>query len=141
MRPLVLDTNIVLDLLVFADAPAAPLRDALLAGQVRWIATATMREELERVLGYPQIAARMRYHGIEAGHVLDAFDSRSQAVPAAAKGPATCSDPDDQKFVDLAIEHAAVLLSKDGAVLTMRKRLDRIGVEVRPHWAPGPATA
>jgi predicted nucleic acid-binding protein len=39
------------------------------------------------------------------------------------KAVVTCRDPDDQKFIDLAVQHRAVLLSKDKAVLCMKKRL------------------
>ena len=35
----------------------------------------------------------------------------------------TCSDAKDQKFIDLAIAHLALLLSKDQHVLSMQKRL------------------
>ena len=34
-----------------------------------------------------------------------------------------CKDTDDQKFIDLAAQHRAILLSKDKAVICMRKRL------------------
>ena len=34
-----------------------------------------------------------------------------------------CKDADDQKFIDLAAAHRAILLSKDKAVICMRKRL------------------
>jgi putative PIN family toxin of toxin-antitoxin system len=120
---LVVDTNIVLDLFVFADAAAAPLREALQARRVRWLATAAMREELERVLGYPQIARRLAYHALQAPEVLARFDTASEAAAAPPKAPVTCADPDDQKFIDLAVAHGGWLLSKDQAVLSMRKRL------------------
>jgi predicted nucleic acid-binding protein len=42
----------------------------------------------------------------------------------------SCSDPDDQKFIDLAVQHKCLLLSKDGAVLTMEKRLAALEVSV-----------
>ena len=42
---------------------------------------------------------------------------------APPKAPVTCSDPDDQKFIDLAVARQALLLSKDRAVLSMKKRL------------------
>ena len=54
-RALVLDTNIVLDLLVFADPATAPLPGLMASGRLRWIATAGMRAELARVLAYAQI--------------------------------------------------------------------------------------
>ena len=50
---IVLDTNIVLDLLVFKDPLTLPLCEALEAGQLRWLSTDAMREELDRVLAYP----------------------------------------------------------------------------------------
>lgn len=141
MQPLVLDTNIVLDLLVFGDEAAAPLRGALGTGQVRWLATAAMRDEFERVLAYPHIAARLQSQGQLARSVLANFDTCVQQVPAACKASATCSDPDDQMFIDLAIAHAALLLSRDRAVLALRRRLERLGVAVTRRWPPHPIPA
>ena len=43
----VLDTNIVLDLFIFADPATPALRAALEAKSLRWIATQVMRDELE----------------------------------------------------------------------------------------------
>jgi predicted nucleic acid-binding protein len=126
---IVLDTNVVLDLFVFADAACAPLLPALAAGSLRWIATSAMRDELERVLAYPHIVRRLDFHGLDAGRVLDGFDAHAQLVPAPAKVPLTCSDPDDQKFIDLAVARQARLLSKDRAVLSMKKRLAAWSVE------------
>ena len=48
--PIVLDTNVVLDLLVFDDPATPALQQALDDGALRWIATPVMREELARVL-------------------------------------------------------------------------------------------
>ncbi len=132
----VLDTNIVLDAFVFADAAAKPLRAALEAGQLRWWATAAMREELARVLAYPQIAPRLAFYGLPAQAVLDAFDRHATLVEAPAKVPLTCSDPDDQKFIDLAVSRQALLLSKDRAVLSMKKRLAPWSVQARPALQP-----
>ena len=39
-----------------------------------------------------------------------------------------CKDPDDQRFIDLALAHRAGLLSKDQAVLCMAKRMRALGV-------------
>ena len=127
-RALVLDTNIVLDLFVFADQTASPVRTALEEGGLRWLATQAMRDELERVLSYAQIVPKLAYYELAAGDVLAAFDRHSQQVGVAAKAPVTCKDPDDQKFIDLAVAHGATLLSKDRAVLAMKKRLQRLDV-------------
>ncbi|MDA7418709.1 PIN domain-containing protein [Xenophilus arseniciresistens] len=123
----VLDTNIVLDLYLFDDPPARPVRAAVESGAWRWLATAPMREELARVLAYPQIVPRLAFHGRAADAVLAQFDRWAQLVPAADKAPITCKDPDDQRFIDLAVAHGARLLSKDKAVLVMRRRMERLG--------------
>ena len=127
-QPLVLDTNIVLDVFVFADDAAKPVRSALEAGGLRWLATQAMRDELERVLAYAQIVPKLAYYELAAGDVLAAFDRHSERVDVAAKAPVTCKDPDDQKFIDLAVAHGATLLSKDRAVLALKKRLERLAV-------------
>lgn len=131
-RPtLVLDTNILLDVWVFGDAAAAPLVAGLPQGQWRWLATAPMREELARVLAYPQIVKSLNHHQIAPQAVLDQFDAYAEMADVAPKASVTCKDPDDQKFIDLAVAHRATLLSKDQAVLSMAKRLVAQGVIAR----------
>lgn len=130
-RAIVLDTNIVLDLFVFNDAAAQPLKASLVAGELDWLATTAMRDELARVLDYPQIVPRLDFYGLAAADVLAAFDRHARLVPVAAKAQVTCRDADDQKFIDLAVVHRAPLLSKDRAVLCMKKRLSALGVTVQ----------
>ena len=129
--PVVLDTNIVLDAWVFKDPATVPLLQALADGQLQWIATAPMREELARVLAYPQIAKRLDHHQIPAAAVLAQFDAQARMVAVPAKASVTCKDPDDQKFIDLAVCHRALVLSKDQAVLCMAKRLLALGALVQ----------
>ena len=129
---MVIDTNIVLDLFVFQD-PATlalnqALKTALTLGQPRWLATAQMREELVRVLEYPKVVRRMAFYQRRAAEVLGHFDHLSTMVDVAPKASVTCKDPDDQKFIDLAVAHKAVMLSKDHAVLCMDKRMRALGV-------------
>jgi predicted nucleic acid-binding protein len=82
-----------------------------------------MRDELARVLDYPKIVARLARHATSAVNVLTQFDAHAELVAVAAKAVLTCTDPDDQKFIDLAVAHHTLLLSKDQAVLCMAKRL------------------
>ena len=130
-QPLVLDTNIVLDLFVFKDAGSVPLKTALEAGEFDWFATQPMRDELARVLAYPQIVPRLTFYQLTAEGVLAAFDHHARIVAVAPKSPVSCSDADDQKFIDLAITHQALLLSKDQHVLSMRKRLLAHGIRAQ----------
>ena len=128
----VLDTNIVLDMLVFSDAAAIALCQALSAGTLDWLATQPMRDELARVLAYPKIVKRLAFYKRTAEDVLAAFDQQACLVDVAPKCSLNCSDPDDQKFIDLAVAHQALLLSKDQAVISMAKRLLRHGVRALP---------
>lgn len=127
----VIDTNIILDLFVFADAAAKPVKKALEAGELDWIATQPMRDELARVLAYPQIVPRLNFYQLSADDVLVSFDRHARLLGAAAKARLTCSDPDDQKFIDLAVAGQALLLSKDRHVLSMAKRLLAHGVRTQ----------
>jgi putative PIN family toxin of toxin-antitoxin system len=122
-QPVVLDTNIVLDVFVFNDAAAIPLRQALDSGTLMWLATQAMRDELARVLAYPKIVARLNFYKLAADDALASFDRYARLTAAPAKASVTCSDPDDQIFIDLAVAHQATLLSKDQAILSMKKRL------------------
>ena len=132
MTARVLDTNIVLDLWVFDDPLAAPLRNSLKTGGTQWLATAPMREELARVLHYPHIARRLMTRTLTPDMVLSHFDQYAQLQPDAPKAPYTCKDADDQKFIDLAVQHGAALHSKDAQVLCMKNRLARCGVALNP---------
>lgn len=132
----VLDTNVVLDLLLFDDPATPPLQEALQAGTLQWIATPVMREELARVLAYPHIVPRLAHYQLSADAVLAAFDRQVQLVDVAPRAPLICKDPDDQKFIDLALAHQAQLLSKDHAVLRLKKRLLAQGVQAGKLLAP-----
>ena len=124
----VIDTNIILDVFVFNDAAAKPVRQALEAGELDWIATQPMRDELARVLAYPQIVPRLNFYRLSADDVLASFDRHVRLLAVAAKARLNCSDPDDQKFIDLAVAGKTLLLSKDRHVLSMSKRLLALGV-------------
>ena len=131
---LVIDTNVVLDLLVFADPGAGPLQEGLAAGTLQWLATTAMREELARVLSYPKLAPRVAFHRGSADSVLGDFDRHARLVETPPKAEVTCGDPDDQKFIDLAVSAGCPLISKDRDVLRLRNRLARLNVPVAAGW-------
>lgn len=134
---LVIDTNVALDILVFNEpahaAQIAPLRRALRGGLAQWLATTAMRSELERVLSYPKLAPRVAFYGCTVKSVLGDFDDLAIIEPPAARIAFTCKDADDQIFADLAVAQQAHLLSKDDALLSMKKRLSTLGAQV---WTP-----
>lgn len=128
---IILDTNIVLDVFVFNDPTADPVRQALANQELDWLATQSMRDELARVLAYPKIAARLAFYTLSAQDVLTKFDQHARLVNVAPKASVTCSDADDQMFIDLAVQHKCLLLSKDRDVISMRKRLLAHGLPVQ----------
>lgn len=128
--PVVLDTNIVLDLLLFQDPATLTLKAELAGNRLQWIATVPMRDELARVLTYPYIVKSLQHHHISADEVLAGFDAQVVSAEVAPRASAVCKDADDQKFIDLAVAHRARLLSKDKAVLCMKKRLLALDVSV-----------
>ena len=132
VQTIVLDTNIVLDAFLFNDPAAEPVRQALAKQKLDWLATQPMRDELVRVLAYPKIAARLAFSKLTLNDVLTKFDQHARLVDIAPKASVTCSDSDDQKFIDLAVQHRALLLSKDRDVITMKKRLMAQGIRVQP---------
>ncbi|MFI0546584.1 MAG: putative toxin-antitoxin system toxin component, PIN family [Brachymonas sp.] len=137
-QKLVIDTNIALDILVFNEPKVAQLKTDLAAGLVQWLATAVMRDELERVLAYAQIAPRVAFYGLNTAAVLAAFDAQAQLRPIAPKVAVDCKDADDQKFLDLAVQERALLLSKDKQVLKCRKRLQKWGGNISPIYPLAP---
>jgi len=127
---LVLDTNIVLDLFVFKDKAAEALKTAITNKEVTWLATDAMRDELACVLAYEQMNARLAAAQESAPSVLEMFDTHATIVATAKPCIHKCRDEDDQKFIDLAVAHGARLLSKDKAVLALRRKLAALAVEV-----------
>jgi putative PIN family toxin of toxin-antitoxin system len=130
----VLDSNIWIDLLVFRDPHVEAIRAALETGAIATLIRADCREELRRVLAYPQFAR----FAVDIDTALDTVDGLTARVDAPSPAEAEairlprCRDTDDQKFIELAhFAQAACLVSKDRAVLKLRSRLRRSsGVEV-----------
>jgi putative PIN family toxin of toxin-antitoxin system len=122
---LILDTNIVLDLLHFADPAALPILDALETGRAFACVSADTLGELERVLCYPAFAL----DAAARAAMLARYRAMTRGVPTPAPQVhlPRCSDPDDQKFLDLAAAvEADLLITKDRALLKLAR-----------HTAPG----
>jgi putative PIN family toxin of toxin-antitoxin system len=127
-RPaVVLDTNVVLDWLLFADMSVTALAAAVVTRQVRWLATASMRDELAAVL---HRGLADEWHA-DPAELLAAWDAHATLVPPAPAHRLHCTDPDDQKFIDLALcEGARWLVSRDRALLRLRRPALVLGLAV-----------
>ena len=135
-RPfIVLDTNVVLDWLLFMDTGVEALARELQAGRLRWIACQRMRDEFEHTLRRPALS-RWRP---DCEHLLARFDAHVRMVdpPPPARG-LRCADASDQVFIDLAVSAKAIwLISHDRAVLRLRRRATSMGLRIgKPaDWA------
>jgi len=117
----VLDTNVCLDLFVFADPRCADLASALASGAAEAVTTADCRDEWLAVLEYPQLALDT----FVRERAVRAFDARVRTLPTvcAAVALPRCADRDDQKFLALAAAAGARwLLSRDNALLKLGRR-------------------
>ena len=123
ISPIVVDTNIVLDCFVFKDPAAQGLREQIVSAEIRWIATLDMVEEYLRVLTYPNVARRASLLDEKAYALLpQIFILYANIVDAPSKDQipcVICRDKDDQMFIDLALAHQGVLVSKDHEVLKL----------------------
>ena len=139
----VIDTNVILDMFLYTDPRVSALVAALNSGELQWLATRVMREELARVLQYEHLQKRLvgktsaEVASTDQGSatarallILDKMDQQAHLVEVAPRASYVCKDVDDQKFIDLAQAHRSMLISKDKAVLSMKNRMARVGVQV-----------
>jgi putative PIN family toxin of toxin-antitoxin system len=137
---LVLDTNVWIDWLVFDDPSVTPLKAAHGDGRIRIMINAACLRELSRVLGYPELdLTEMQKASVlaEAERRCSDMNEPAQYMPSAALP--RCTDPDDQKFLELAgTMQADWLLTRDKALLRLgkKKRLAaRFRIGTPQQWA------
>lgn len=126
---IVLDTNVWLDVLVFADPRCAALRSALEKRQVRPLLREDCHAEWLRVLTYPAL----RLDRDRRAALADSQRTLCEWIVVDRMPPTPplprCRDPDDQKFLQLAWQGAAdYLLSRDRALLELDSRCRRQGL-------------
>ena len=123
---MVLDTNVLVSLYVFADSRFAPLRARIESGEWQAITNDACFSEFRRVLGYPLFAlADDRQQGAPEAYRASVTHLAAAPQPAAVSLP-RCRDRDDQKFLELARDGAADwLVTADKALLRLARR-DRL---------------
>jgi putative PIN family toxin of toxin-antitoxin system len=136
---IVIDTNIWLDLVVFADPRAAALRVALESQVVKCFRSPRMLEELADVISRSMFGLSLE----DQGSVLArARELSNHAEPGSDRSKSLlCRDPDDQMFLDLALDlPATVLLSKDRALLRLASKARSHNLLITASWPNPPQT-
>lgn len=118
----VLDTNVCLDLFVFRDARWSALHQAMRERRIEAVTRADCRMEWLAVLEYPHLPLTDK----DRPAVRAEFDDLITCLPGTAVntfGLPVCTDPDDQKFLELALQaRAEVLITKDKALLKLARK-------------------
>ena len=126
----VLDTNVLLSLYVFADSRFAALRLQIESRHWQAVTNDACRAEFTRVLNYPMfdLAAGVQKIALEKYQSV----AREISTPLASAAPILlprCTDTDDQKFLELARDSgAALLITSDKALLKLSRRLIKSGM-------------
>ncbi len=128
----VLDTNAVLDWLVYADAAMRGAGSWLRSGRAQWLHSAEMLDELVDVLGRESVTRRVAHDARQLRQrVLRVAGRCGVLLPAAARCAWTCGDADDQMFIDLAVQAgASLLLTRDRQLLALAARASGAGLRI-----------
>lgn len=134
---LVLDTNVVVDWLVFDHPFMKAFRDGVRRGDVVVLTNALAIDELARVLRYPMLKLDRQRQQRTLQAYLDqtspadmpeGFGEEALLLPAAFP---RCRDHDDDRFLALAFHaRASALVSRDKALLKLRKRVGKFGLTI-----------
>lgn len=134
---LVLDTNVVIDWLVFAHPYLESFRERVVRQEVLVLTNALATAELARVLEYPELAL----DADRRGQVLASY-AKQVSLAAMPNGFAAdalllppsfprCRDHDDDAFLALAFHSSANgLVTRDKALLKLRKRVRKFGLPI-----------
>jgi putative PIN family toxin of toxin-antitoxin system len=130
---IIIDTNVWLDILVFQDPRITALRAALEQKTVVCHRTSYMLGELREVISRPMF-------GLDPAAQLAAL-AQAEALSQHADNAEDhsrillCKDPDDQMFLDLALElKVDLLISKDRALLRLASRALKYNLKITATW-------
>jgi len=128
----VLDTNILLDLFYFKDKSVAYLFECLKTEQVQGFTCELIWEELAEVLArkpFNQTVEEVNFIRSNYQNLL------TWQTPQKNNSGIKCNDPDDQIFVELAVELAPCsLITKDKDLLILQKKLQKFQVQTLKNY-------
>lgn len=114
----VVDTNVLISALLKADGSPAKIVSLWRSGELELVVSEEVVSEVSRVLGYQRI--RTRVSAEEAERFLDLLRTAALAVTAYENVTVVKDDPDDDKFLAVAIVSGAeYIISGDTHLLSI----------------------
>jgi uncharacterized protein len=136
-RGLVLDSNVVLDWLLFEDVRVRPMVQAIETGAVQWLVNSAVRHELEVVMARGELG-RWGHRQPMLWQAWAQWACERPLPPVSLIASLLrCTDVEDQKFLDLAVDQQACwLVTRDRAVLKLSRKAALLGLQImRPsQW-------
>ena len=136
---LVLDTNVWIDWLVFDDPAIAPLKAAHRDGRVHIVVDEACLQELNAVLAYPEFGLDDTQKADHLAEVARCTIRHVDQQPTRAVALPRCSDPDDQKFLELARDaQSDWLMTNDKALLKLGRKTMQVAdfrIATPGQWA------
>lgn len=127
--PVILDTNILLDLIIFKDISVEKLQLLFEKNKIYFLFSCDTVNEFNRVINYEKFKfSEIQKNNFikELNHLIgktDVFDLNISELPVIVR------DPDDHKFIELAYQtKTQYLLTKDNDLLKIKKRLIDYGI-------------
>ena len=112
----VIDTNVLISALLKANSGPASIVSLWRSGEVELVVSLEVIDEIARVLDYPKIKKRVSSE--EAARFLTLLYTSATIVQSDEKVAAVDADPDDNKFVALALASGAeYIVSGDAHLL------------------------
>ena len=116
----VLDTNVVIAGMLWHGAPRK-LLEAATQGEIRLGTSATLIDELAKVLRYPKLAKRLSAQGLSAGAIVARYALLSDPFVPASIRPTVSADPDDDHVLACALAaRAHLVVSGDSDLLNLK---------------------
>ena len=133
MTTVVLDTNVLLDIFVFNDFRAIPIKQRLLDDQLDALATPKTIDELADVISRPLFSLDFETQK----KIVAQWSAIARILPdnTLTTAPWQCQDPDDQVFLNLAYSaKPCLLISKDHEILKIANKAAKEGIIISSDY-------
>ncbi len=114
----VIDTNVIVSAAKSTDGNPAQIFEMLLLEEISNYTTKEIEEEIKEVLARPRIKLSL----LEQGFILNNFEKSSTKIQTSSRFDIIKDDPDDNKFLECAVDGKAdYIISGDNHLLKLKE--------------------